>query len=73
MYDVPPPENDDEAFEMADKIRKWVASGRPKPGHEPKAEKIEEPEDEPEDEQDKLKEDKEEKPKKKGLFGWLKK
>ena len=59
---------------MAEKIRKWIASGRPKPGQEKKVEKVEsaeELEEEPEEE-DKVKE-KEEKPKKKGLFGWLKK
>ncbi len=74
---MPPPENDDDAFAMADKIRKWIANGRPKPGQEKKIEEpVEEPEEEPEEikepEEDKVKEDKE-KSKKKGLFGWLKK
>ena len=54
MFDIPPPENDDEAFAMAEKIRKWIANGRLKPGQEPKkAEKTDEPEyeleEEPED------------------------
>lgn len=30
-YDEAPPENDDQARELANKIRKWVSSGRPKP------------------------------------------
>ena len=30
LFDVPSPENDKQAFEMAKKIRKWIADGRPK-------------------------------------------
>ena len=30
LFDAPPPSSDKEAFEMAKKIRKWVADGRPK-------------------------------------------
>jgi len=30
LFDTPPPSSDKEAFEMAKKIRKWVADGRPK-------------------------------------------
>ncbi len=30
LFDVPPPEDDKAAYEMAKKIRKWVADGRPK-------------------------------------------
>ena len=30
LFDVPPPSSDKEAFEMAKKIRKWIADGRPK-------------------------------------------
>jgi len=30
LFDTPPPSSDKEAFEMAKKIRKWVANGRPK-------------------------------------------
>ncbi|MBI5698284.1 MAG: signal recognition particle-docking protein FtsY, partial [Thaumarchaeota archaeon] len=71
LYDVPPPENDNEAFAMGEKIRKWIANGRPKPGQEPKTQQKQELEEEPQE--DKVKEDKEEKSKKKGLFGWLKK
>jgi fused signal recognition particle receptor len=67
LYDVPPPENDDDAFALGSKIRKWIEDGRPKPGQQPKEEKKES-----EAREDKVKEDKEEKPKK-GRFGWLKK
>ena len=30
LFDTPPPSSDNEAFEMAKKIRKWIADGRPK-------------------------------------------
>jgi len=30
LFDTPPPSSDKEAFEMAKKIRKWIADGRPK-------------------------------------------
>ncbi len=30
-YDVPSPENDQEATELAKKIKKWISDGRPKP------------------------------------------
>ncbi|HXG73760.1 MAG TPA: signal recognition particle-docking protein FtsY [Candidatus Nitrosotenuis sp.] len=70
LYDVAPPESDDEASEMAKKIREWIKQGRPKPGQ-----KLEqkEPHDKPQHEEEKeVKGGKEEK-RKKGLFGWLKK
>ena len=31
LYDEPPPENDQQAKELAAKIRKWIANGKPKP------------------------------------------
>ncbi|CAI8191689.1 MAG: Uncharacterised protein [Candidatus Nitrosopelagicus brevis] len=31
MYDVPPPETDGEAKNLATKIKKWIQDGRPKP------------------------------------------
>ncbi len=62
LYDVPPPENDDDARKLASKIRKWISDGRPKP-KEQKAE-------EEEKEMEKIEE---EKPKKRSLFGWGKK
>ena len=36
MYDVPPPETDDQAKQMSANIRKWISQGRPKPGEESK-------------------------------------
>jgi len=30
LFNVPPPEDDKTAYEMAKKIRKWIADGRPK-------------------------------------------
>ena len=58
LFDIPPPENDNEAIKLGNKIRNWIKRGRPEPGKF---------EDEPE-------EDKKEKPKKKrGLFGFFKK
>ena len=30
-YDQPPPENDQQAKELANKIKKWIAEGKPKP------------------------------------------
>ena len=30
LFDTSPPNSDKEAFEMAKKIRKWIADGRPK-------------------------------------------
>ena len=32
LYDVPPPENDSQAHNLASKIKKWISDGRPKPG-----------------------------------------
>ena len=32
MFDVPPPENDDEAFKLGKKIRQWIKDGKPDPG-----------------------------------------
>ena len=65
LYDVPPPESDDEARKLAAKIRRWISDGRPKSTKEEK-DVIEEEVNE------KVSED--EKPKKKrSMFGWMKK
>ena len=65
LYDVPPPETDDEARKLAAKIRRWVSEGRPKSAKEDKKDVIEE-------EIDEVSED--EKPKKRrSMFGWMKK
>ena len=29
MFDVPPPENDDEAIKIGNNIRQWIKQGRP--------------------------------------------
>jgi fused signal recognition particle receptor len=56
-YDAPPPENDQEAIQLANKIKKWISNGRPKPGEsDAKESEIES-----------------EKPKKRSLFGRLRK
>ena len=31
LFDVPPPESDSEAKNLAKKIRNWISNGRPKP------------------------------------------
>ena len=31
LYDVPPPETDNEAKKLANQIKKWIQDGRPKP------------------------------------------
>jgi len=59
LFDVPPPENDKEAMELAAKIGKWISQGRPK------TELLEEQQ---------TMEQEDTKPKKKrSLFGWGKK
>jgi fused signal recognition particle receptor len=61
LFDVPTPENDKEAKELAARIRKWISQGRPKTEEDAKEESIEEETMEQEDA----------KPKKKhSLFGW---
>ncbi|TLX94499.1 MAG: signal recognition particle-docking protein FtsY [Thaumarchaeota archaeon] len=65
LFDVLPPENDDDARRLAATIRKWISNGRPKPKETTK-EEVEEKEEMtvPDDE----------KPKKShSLFGWKKK
>ncbi|AFS80296.1 signal recognition particle-docking protein FtsY [Candidatus Nitrosopumilus koreensis AR1] len=69
MFDIPPPENDDEAFKLGNKIRQWIKDGKPKPG-ESKEEESED-DDEDDDEEDIHKHDKEEPKKKKGRFGFF--
>ncbi|MDE1862021.1 MAG: signal recognition particle-docking protein FtsY [Thaumarchaeota archaeon] len=64
LYDVAPPESDEEARQMASKIRKWVSDGRPKPGK--KAEMREEETSGELSREEKSK-------KKRSMFGWMKK
>ena len=87
MFDVPPPENDDDAFKLGNKIRKWIKQGRLDPEENSdddyvddeddveekpeKQDKEEKPEKQDKEEKPE-KQDKEEKPKKKrGLFGFF--
>jgi fused signal recognition particle receptor len=75
LYDVPPPENDDDAFTLSKNIRNWIANSRPMPGQQPKKqEKLEsKPETKEPEVKEKQKEDKkEEEPKKRRRFGWFK-
>ncbi|MDE1826722.1 MAG: signal recognition particle-docking protein FtsY [Thaumarchaeota archaeon] len=67
LFDVPPPENDDEARKLASKIRKWISDGRPKPTKDKDV--IEEKTSENEDEISKDDKSK----KKRSMFGWMKK
>lgn len=67
LFDVPPPENDDEARKLASKIRKWISDGRPKSTKDKDVieEKVSENEDDiPKDDKSK---------KKRSMFGWMKK
>jgi fused signal recognition particle receptor len=71
IFDVPSPENDNQARKLAADIKKWISAGRPKTKlkNEPKPEP--EVETEIEKEVEKVKD---EKPiKKRSLFGWMKK
>ena len=66
LFDVPPPENDNEARRLAASIRKWISDGRPKPKETTVEEEAEEKEE--------MTVSEDEKPKKKrSLFGWGKK
>ncbi|MEK0320790.1 MAG: signal recognition particle-docking protein FtsY, partial [Nitrosopumilus sp.] len=61
LFDVPSPENDDEANKLGNKIREWIKNGKLEPGES----KIEE------ETNDEIEDDEEEKPKKKrGMFGF---
>lgn len=68
LFDVPPPESDDEARKLASKIRKWISDGRPKPTKDKDVieEKTSEKEDAEISKDDKSK-------KKRSMFGWMKK
>ncbi|MGQ0795440.1 MAG: signal recognition particle-docking protein FtsY [Nitrosopumilaceae archaeon] len=59
LFDIKPPENDEEAKELATKIRKWISQGRPK------TESLEE--------QQNMKKEETKTKKKHSLFGWGKK
>ena len=69
MYDIAPPENDDDAIKLGNAIRQWVEQGRPKPGEKKKEPELSQNTD------TKHKQDKEEEKskKKRGVFGFFKK
>ncbi|MDE1845232.1 MAG: signal recognition particle-docking protein FtsY [Thaumarchaeota archaeon] len=72
IFDVPPPENDNQARKLASDIRKWISEGRPKAKQ--KDELKPEPESELKTEKEEIVESKDKKPiKKRSLFGWMKK
>ena len=72
LYDVPPPESDDEAIKLAEKIRYWITQGRPKIGKYVNDKHTDDIILDSEIEEETK--PKEEKPKKKrGLFGFFKK
>lgn len=51
-FDIPPPENDREAYGLAEKIRRWIADGRPDPGGDDVSEVDDGREEREEDSQD---------------------
>ena len=70
LFDVPLPENDNDAVKLGNKIRHWLKDGKPKPGESKVKDDVE---DETNDDEDIQKHDKEEPKKKKGRFGFFKK
>ncbi|MGB9124517.1 MAG: signal recognition particle-docking protein FtsY [Nitrosotalea sp.] len=65
LFDVHPPENDEQARKLASNIKKWISEGRPKK---------QEQQDELKTSKEEITEIEDEKPKKKrSLFGWVKK
>jgi fused signal recognition particle receptor len=74
LFEVPPPENDNEAKQLSKKIKEWANKGRPKPGDNTKKvleDELKETKTKGEDQ----KPDKEEKKskKKRGTFGLFRK
>ena len=73
LFDIPPPDNDDEAFRLSKKIKEWISKGRPHPKDELKKD-AEEIEDLEKPEEYEKEDSQKEKPKKKrGLFGLFRK
>ena len=81
LYDIPPPENDDEAIQLGTKIRDWIKQGRPKPGESKTDKKTKFGEfdehlskkEEINDEKHKQDKEEEKSKKKRGVFGFFKK
>ncbi|MDO8640408.1 MAG: signal recognition particle-docking protein FtsY, partial [Nitrosarchaeum sp.] len=81
LYDIPPPENDDEAIQLGTKIRDWIKQGRPK-SEESKTDKKTKfdefdehlsKKEEINDEKHKQDKEEEKSKKKRGVFGFFKK
>ena len=81
LYDIPPPENDDEAIQLGTKIRDWIKQGRPKSGESKIAKKTKFGEFDEHlsrkeginDEKHKQDKEEEKSKKKRGVFGFFKK
>ncbi|MEK6908059.1 MAG: signal recognition particle-docking protein FtsY, partial [Thermoproteota archaeon] len=81
LYDIPPPENDDEAIQLGTKIRDWIKQGRPKSGESKTDKKTKSGEfdehlskkEEINDEKHKQDKEEEKSKKKRGVFGFFKK
>ncbi len=68
LFDITPPENDNDAVHLGNKIRQWIKDGKPKPGESKVKDDVEDEADDAEIQNH----DKEEPKKKKGRFGFLK-
>ena len=73
LYDIPPPETDEQAQKMADAIRKWIKNDKPEPGEKIIESTSDDEKDDDESNGDERNEfDNKQKPKKKrGLFGFF--
>ena len=73
LYDIAPPENDDEAVNLGNAIRQWIKQGRPKPEAEKKTHESELSQKEETDTEHKQDKEEEKSKKKRGVFGFFKK
>ena len=73
LYDITPPESDDEAVNLGNAIRQWIKQGRPKPGTEKKTYESDLSQKEETDTEHKQDKEEEKSKKKRGVFGFFKK
>ena len=73
LYDITPPESDDEAVNLGNAIRQWIKQGRPKPEAEKKTHESELSQKEETDTEHKQDKEEEKSKKKRGVFGFFKK
>ncbi|MGH1522241.1 MAG: signal recognition particle-docking protein FtsY, partial [Nitrosopumilus sp.] len=79
LFDIPPPETDEAAINLGNKIRKWIKDGKPNPNElkidDENNEKIDDQKLESldDDKNDAQKPDTEKPKKKRGLFGFFRK